>query len=117
MKTEKEKMLAGELYDPCDNELAQLRSNAHRLSKAYNATHDTETEQRKSIIDELLPLHAEGCYLEGPVCFDYGMFTKRQEFLCQLQPDGTGQRPRHHRRQRVLRTELHPCHPSAPARG
>ena len=76
MKTEKEKMLAGELYDPCDNELAQLRSNAHRLSKAYNATHDTETEQRKSIIDELLPLHAEGCYLEGPVCFDYGMFTK-----------------------------------------
>ena len=50
MKTEKEKMLAGELYDPCDNELAQLRSNAHRLSKAYNATHDTETEQRKMFL-------------------------------------------------------------------
>lgn len=31
--TEKEKMLAGKLYDPSDKELSELRIKAHKLSK------------------------------------------------------------------------------------
>ena len=34
--TEKEKMLAGKIYDPSDDELAALRLKAHKLSKMYN---------------------------------------------------------------------------------
>ncbi len=76
MKTEKEKMLAGELYDPADKELSLMRDKAHRLSQDYNATYDTEREKRRQIIDELLPQHTGGCYLQGPIYFDYGIFTR-----------------------------------------
>ena len=34
--TEKEKMLAGKLYDPSDKELSDLRIKAHKLSKMFN---------------------------------------------------------------------------------
>lgn len=37
--TEKEKMLAGKIYDPSDEELAKLPVTAHRLSKDYNYTY------------------------------------------------------------------------------
>lgn len=73
--TEQEKMLAGKIYDPSDKELAELRANAHRLSKMYNDTFETEEEKRKEILEELLPNCGEGSYLQGPVFFDYGKFT------------------------------------------
>ena len=34
--TEREKMLSGELYDPTDKELEQLRLNARKLARKYN---------------------------------------------------------------------------------
>ena len=73
--TEKVKMLAGELYDPADEELVALRQKAHRLSKAYNDTLETQEEERESILRELLPALGENAYLQGPVQFDYGCFT------------------------------------------
>ena len=39
--TEKEKMLAGKIYDPSDKELVGLRTKAHRLSKEYNELLET----------------------------------------------------------------------------
>ena len=33
--TEREKMLSGELYDPTDKELEQLRVNARKLARKY----------------------------------------------------------------------------------
>lgn len=38
MPTEKEKMLAGELYDPSTKELVDLRTKAHSLCARFNAT-------------------------------------------------------------------------------
>ncbi|MBO6114048.1 MAG: sugar O-acetyltransferase [Lachnospiraceae bacterium] len=73
--TEKEKMIAGKLYDPSDKELATLRTKAHNLSQDYNKTYETEEERRKEILDELVPNRKEGVYLQGPVQFDYGVFT------------------------------------------
>ena len=73
--TEKEKMIAGKLYDPSDKELATLRTRAHNLSQDYNKTYETEEERRKEILDELVPNRKEGVYLQGPVQFDYGVFT------------------------------------------
>lgn len=74
--TEKEKMLAGRIYDPSDKELYELRKNAHKLSKAYNDTFEDEEEKRIEILNGLLPDRGEGAYLQGPVFFDYGLFTK-----------------------------------------
>lgn len=72
---EQEKMLAGKIYDANDKTLVALRERAHRLSKQYNDTYDTEENRRNEIIDELIPQHGKGCYLQGPIYFDYGTFT------------------------------------------
>lgn len=72
--SEKEKMLAGKIYDPTDKELKILRTKAHRLSQHYNTLFEDD-DLRNTIIDELIPSKGEGLYLQGPIYFDYGIFT------------------------------------------
>ena len=64
--TEEQKMLAGKLYDPSDSRLEKRRQLAHRLSKEYNDTLETDAEKRKAIMAELLPDCGEGTFLQGP---------------------------------------------------
>ncbi|MDE7082832.1 MAG: sugar O-acetyltransferase [Clostridia bacterium] len=73
--TEKGKMLAGKIYDPHDGGLRELSSRAHALCLKYNSTPDTRFKKREKILDKLLPNRGEGTYLQGPVHFDYGVFT------------------------------------------
>lgn len=73
--TETEKMLAGKIYDASDSYLADRRILAHRLSKQYNDTFDDETEKRTAILKELIPNLGEDTYLQGPIQFDYGLYT------------------------------------------
>ncbi len=73
---EKEKMLLGKIYDGSDKELFELRTRAHKLSKMYNDTIDDDYELRNKILNELIPNRGEGVYLQGPIYFDYGVFTK-----------------------------------------
>ena len=40
--TEKEKMLAGKIYDSSDKELAELRTKAHKLSQQYSSLYEDE---------------------------------------------------------------------------
>ena len=72
--SEKEKMLVGKIYDPTDEELTILRTKAHRLSQHYNTLFEDD-DLRNTIIDELIPSKGEGLYLQGPIYFDYGIFT------------------------------------------
>lgn len=66
--TEKEKMLAGELYDANDPALAGERRRAKALCRKYNdATGDPDT----SILSELLGSPTDA-YLEPPFYCDYG---------------------------------------------
>lgn len=74
--TEKEKMLAGQIYDASDGELARLRTNAHKLCMEYNAIDETETQAREDILRGLLGNLPPHLYLQGPVQFDYGLFTE-----------------------------------------
>lgn len=74
--TEREKMLAGRLYDPSDPELAALRAGAHALSKRYNDTLEDEEARRTELLDGLLPHRGADAFLQGPVFFDYGRFTR-----------------------------------------
>ena len=71
--TEKEKMLAGKIYDPSDEELAGLRAKAHRLCKEYNEL--LETDERRTKIIKELGINSDTVYFQGPVQFDYGCFT------------------------------------------
>lgn len=72
--TEKEKMLAGKIYDPADPELATRRRLAHKLCNAYNVL-DEDDPERSDILAELVP-QLYGAYLQGPVWFDYGDNTR-----------------------------------------
>jgi len=54
MKTEKEKMLAGELYDPLDPQLCQERDRCRNLCLALNATREDQKEERQRLLTELL---------------------------------------------------------------
>lgn len=74
--TEKQKMLAGEIYDPNDPELKEIRIKAHVLSKKYNDLTELRETEREEVLNELLPNRGEGSYLQGPVYFDYGVFTR-----------------------------------------
>lgn len=73
--TEKEKMLAGQLYDPSDSELEQLRLKARKLARHYNLTDEDECEKQYEILKELLPNTQEMPLLQAPVYFDYGCNT------------------------------------------
>lgn len=72
---ELEKMISGKLYDPSDKELAAMRVKAHKLSKDYNDTYEDEVDKRAKILSELLPNIGKGTFLQGPIQFDYGVFT------------------------------------------
>lgn len=72
--TEKEKMLSGKIYDPSDSELAAMRVKAHKLSQQYNNLYEDDAA-RGTIINDLIPHHGEGLFLQGPIYFDYGEFT------------------------------------------
>lgn len=71
MRSEKQKMLAGELYDCSDYELANKSLKAYELCLKYNALPKADPT-RKSILRELLPNLGENSFLTGPIFFDYG---------------------------------------------
>lgn len=70
--TEREKMLAGKLYDTGDNELASRREEAHVLCAEYNMTPETDKAKRKKIVKKLLPHADDSAFLQGPIQVDYG---------------------------------------------
>ena len=74
--TEKEKMLAGKVYDSSDGELTLLRQQAHALCAEYNSTLETETEKRRKILNKLLPKAHSSAYIQGAIAFDYGENTE-----------------------------------------
>lgn len=47
--TEKEKMLAGKIYDPSEKELAELRTKAHKLSQQYSSLYEDDERRNASL--------------------------------------------------------------------
>ena len=72
MKTEKEKMLAGELYDPLDQQLSDERLRTRLLIKELNDTREDQVEERTRILQDLIPYAGAGLWLQPPFYCDYG---------------------------------------------
>lgn len=72
MKTEKEKMLSGELYNALDPELSGERLHARLLLKELNDLREDEEEKRRKIIGELIPGAGASLWLQPPFYCDYG---------------------------------------------
>lgn len=71
-KTEKQKMLAGELYRASDTELVSERQKARRLTRLYNSTTEEEMERRSQILRELFGTVGSSIDIEPPFYCDYG---------------------------------------------
>ncbi|BDR54168.1 acetyltransferase [Bombiscardovia apis] len=74
-RSERERMLAGELYNAGDPELAALRDKVHELCRQYNALPETARQEREAIMKELVPDMGTESEILGPVFFDYGIHT------------------------------------------
>lgn len=72
MPTEREKMLAGELYDPLDAELVAARDRARNLCQDLNATREQDRERRRRILCELLGSGGDTVWMQPPFFCDYG---------------------------------------------
>lgn len=72
MKTEKQKMLDGELYKAWDPELTRDRTHARRLTRMYNQTTEADEEKRVQILKELFGSTGENLSMEPNVRVDYG---------------------------------------------
>ncbi|KSU62706.1 acetyltransferase [[Bacillus] enclensis] len=72
MKTEKQKMMDGELYKPWDELLVKEREHARRLVRYFNATKETEYEERVDLIKQLFGSTGEKVYMEPNFRCDYG---------------------------------------------
>jgi maltose O-acetyltransferase len=71
MKTEKEKMLAGELYNAQDPQLLAERQRAQQLFQELNAT-PADQPARARLLRELLPHAGTELGLTSPFYCDYG---------------------------------------------
>ncbi|MGT2911235.1 sugar O-acetyltransferase [Streptococcus cameli] len=69
--TEREKMLAGQLYHAGDPELVALRQAARDYRKAFNAA-ETDGKTRTKIAKEWLGQTGDNLYIEAPLTMDYG---------------------------------------------
>jgi maltose O-acetyltransferase len=72
MSTEKDKMLAGELYNPLDPELVRARERARDLCRDLNATRERDQDSRRRLLMELLGRGGESVWMQPPFFCDYG---------------------------------------------
>jgi maltose O-acetyltransferase len=71
-KTEKQKMLDGELYLADDPELVAGRKRASRLLRIYNSTTEEQEQERQKILGELFSQVGEKIQIIPPFHCDYG---------------------------------------------
>ena len=71
MTSEKEKMLAGELYDPADAQLVVERERARDLLQLLNATREDQQQERADILAALFGAPTDAI-IQPPFFCDYG---------------------------------------------
>ncbi len=70
--TEREKMLAGQLYDCGDKELLAQWHRAKDLIRNYNNADSANTEEKQGILKELLGGQGKNLWITAPFFVDYG---------------------------------------------
>ena len=72
MSAERQKMLAGEMYDPLDPELVAGRVRARDLCHELNATRESDDVERRRILHELFGEGGDSVGVQPPFYCDYG---------------------------------------------
>ena len=72
MRSEREKMLAGELYDALDPELVAARNRARDLCQVLNASREGDSELRRFVCTQLFGKGGQTVWMQPPFYCDYG---------------------------------------------
>jgi maltose O-acetyltransferase len=72
-RSERERMLAGEYYDPRDAELLALARRTRALVARYNASAATDAAGRRELLEQVLGDVAEEVWIEPPFFCEYGV--------------------------------------------
>jgi hypothetical protein len=72
MRTEKQKMLAGELYRAGDAEIQADQATAKSWMVRYNAALGASAAERRALLRELLPEVGDGAVIRPPFHCDFG---------------------------------------------
>jgi maltose O-acetyltransferase len=72
MRSERQKMLAGELYDPQDGELVAARERARDLCRALNDTRESQEAERRELLQDLFGSGGDTVWMQPPFYCDYG---------------------------------------------
>ena len=72
MRSERDKMLAGEMYDPFDAQLVAGRERARDLCQALNATRESQQDERRRMLRELFGRGGDSVWMQPPFFCDYG---------------------------------------------
>ncbi|MFF5725299.1 sugar O-acetyltransferase [[Kitasatospora] papulosa] len=72
LRTNHERMLAGDLYIADDPEIARQQQRAMRLMSRFQAAHTEDADAARAILAELLDSVGEGVDVRPPLYVDYG---------------------------------------------
>lgn len=72
MKSEREKMLAGELYNALDLDLVRERGQTRDLCQILNATREADKELRRELLEKIFGKGGDTVWLQPPFFCDYG---------------------------------------------
>lgn len=73
-RSEREKMLAGDLYIATDPELTAARMRARQLTRRYNQSREDEDDLRTELLRELFGSIGQQVVIEPPFHCDYGEY-------------------------------------------
>lgn len=71
-RSQKERMLAGDLYTADDPELQRAAQQAYRLTREYEALYATDMGDAHKVLEKLLGKIAPGTHIKPPIFVDYG---------------------------------------------
>ncbi|MBB3119420.1 sugar O-acetyltransferase [Pseudoduganella violacea] len=71
-RSQKEKMLAGDLYIADDQELSAASRRAFLLMREYDAAYGRDLDQAQRVLHEMLGSVGEGVNIKPPFMIDYG---------------------------------------------
>lgn len=88
-KSQKERMIAGEFYNPNDKVLILARVRARMLADRFNRTKAWNIPYRTRLIKKMFPNGADGAFFEPNIRIEYGFNVKfgknfYMNFDCQL---------------------------------
>jgi len=71
-RSEKEKMLLGEPYNPLDKALVSARVQAQLAQRAFNTCAPDNGKELKRLLKLLVPNQKKSCFIQPPFYCDYG---------------------------------------------